>query len=414
MKKASGISVVFASLVVFLGSSCDSNALKSGGGADSAAGGQSGSPGGAAGSGGIEAGGGALGNGGAAGGGGGGKGGSNTGGKAAGGSGGIVCPPSGPCQYCPNGSVSNPSDPCACPICILPDAAVGNDATTDACLVTPCPFLVCPAGSSVSKPECGCPTCVPGDAGQSDGRICPATCPDARCAYGTIFDSCGCPNCVPPDAAAQDATADACLALPCVYPLCPAGYAVTTHACGCPTCEQVDAGRPDGFVCPPIACPDLACAGGMAPNPSDPCGCPVCARPDASADSGKLACTGLDECSCALANGCGVISEKCYCPYPKCGNDGACFCGGGKFVGCAPVQLTTCVAAKARIAAMCPTLSGRTFDTVCDGADSLCATKCLNDATVCSDVRCSFCDACDCAGDPFGACLAKCKAALTQ
>jgi hypothetical protein len=413
MKKSSAISIV---LVAFLGSSCGSDALKSGGGADSAAGGQSGSPGGT-GSGGAEAGGGTLGKGGAGAGASGGKGGSNTGGQAAGGTAGIVCPPSGPCPYCPNGSVVNPSDPCACPVCILPDAGIGKDATTDACPPLPCPLLICPAGSTVLRPECGCATCVPGDAGPTDAPACPPTCPAAKCAYGTIFDSCGCPNCVLPDAGAGDATtkdapADVCPALPCAYPLCPAGYSVVDHPCACPTCEPVDAGQSDGRVCPPIACPDIMCAGGMVPNPSDPCGCPVCGP--LGTDAGRSDCAGLDECSCRQVNGCGVIAETCYCPYPKCGPNGACICGGGKFVGCAPVQLTNCAAAKARVAAMCPSLSGQTFATVCDGADSLCATKCLDDATACSDVRCSFCDSCDCVADPFSACLAKCKTALAN
>ena len=120
----------------------------------------------------------------------------------------------------------------------------------------------------------------------------------------------------------------------------------------------------------------------------------------------KLDCVDLDECACYLTNGCGPIAEPCYCPLPKCGA-GACICGGGFFLACAPVMLTTCAAAKARVAEMCPTLAGPTFENLCDKGD-LCTIKCLNQVSSCGDVDCSFGEL-DCARDAYSSCFADCK-----
>jgi hypothetical protein len=171
----------------------------------------------------------------------------------------------------------------------------------------------------------------------------------------------------------RDASVDVCLALPCALPSCAAGFAIVTHPCGCPTCEPVDAG----------------------------------------VDTGKLACVGLDECACLASNSCAVVSDACYCPFPQCGA-GACDCGGGKFIGCAPAGLDTCAAAKSRVASMCPTLKGATFDGLCQQTDTACVTKCLNDVTACGEVGCSFCEACDCFTDPFMKCVSTCRNALKQ
>jgi hypothetical protein len=78
------------------------------------------------------------------------------------------------------------------------------------------------------------------------------------------------------------------------------------------------------------------------------------------------------------------------------------------------VQLGTCAAAKARVAGLCPDISGATFDDLCQQSDAGCITKCLNDVTSCGDVRCSFCEICDCAGDAFATCRSKCRSALAQ
>ena len=58
-------------------------------------------------------------------------------------------------------------------------------------------------------------------------------------------------------------------------------------------------------------------------------------------------CIGLDECSCwGRRADCQPIAENCWCPLPKCA-PGACICGGGKFLGCAPLA-SGCAAASRR------------------------------------------------------------------
>jgi len=193
---------------------------------------------------------------------------------------------------------------------------------------------------------------------------------------------------------------------------CPYGELPNPDPCGCPICApRPDAGVLDAIACPPIACPAIGCPYGELPNP-DPCGCPICApRPDAGVDGGKMACVDLDECRCRAANGCAFLAESCYCPYPQCGA-GACVCGGGKFIGCVPVNLSTCDAAKARVAELCPSLHGPTFDKLCEQSSATCITKCLGDVTSCDDVFCTFCEDCKCTADPFSTCVASCSAAL--
>jgi hypothetical protein len=239
-------------------------------------------------------------------------------------------------------------------------------------------------------------------------------CPAIGCLYGEIPnpDPCGCPICAGPDAGVvKDASADTVCIIPPCLPIsaCGPGEVMVTPECGCPTCVSVDGGSPDGLVCPPISCPAIACAGGMVPNPDDPCACPICAPVDAGtkADGAKLACVDLDECACGAANGCSIISEACYCPFPQCGS-GACICGGGRFIGCAPVELSTCGNAKARVGALCPNIKSTVFDNLCSQTNSACITKCLNEVTSCSDVSCAFCDYCDCATDRFLTCVGKC------
>jgi hypothetical protein len=256
-----------------------------------------------------------------------------------------------------------------------------------------------------------------GGSSGTGGTTCPPiACPAIACLYGEVPnpDPCGCPICAPRDAGVPgDAAPDACLALPCVYPVCSVGHQVMTPPCGCPTCVPVDAGQPDLNVCPPIVCPAMKCAYGIVPS-TDPCGCPTCApSQDAGTETGRPACVGLDECTCASTSGCSVIAEPCYCQFPQCGS-GACFCGGGRYIGCAPVDLASCDSAKARVSALCPQLSGPTFDNLCAGTDTNCITKCLNDVTSCGDVSCSFCEGCDCATDPYLTCVGKCTTAATQ
>jgi hypothetical protein len=59
-----------------------------------------------------------------------------------------------------------------------------------------------------------------------------------------------------------------------------------------------------------------------------------------------------------------------------------------------------------RLLAGCPSFPG-----VCE-IDAECITKCLNEVGSCGDIYCSFCDACDCASDPYYTCLGKCQTAL--
>jgi hypothetical protein len=153
---------------------------------------------------------------------------------------------------------------------------------------------------------------------------------------------------------------------------------------------------------------------GTLPNP-DPCGCPICASPDAATDKAQADCKSLDECACRNTNGCAPIAEACYCPFPQCGSNGACICGGGKYLGCAPVGLATaCSVAKAQVAALCPTLKGPTFDGLCARPDSACVTECLGKVTACSDVSCTFCETCGCATDRFSQCLASCTSPMAK
>ena len=220
------------------------------------------------------------------------------------------------------------------------------------------------------------------------GTICPPiACPTIGCLYGELPnpDPCGCPICASPDAGVKDT--------------------------GIP---PADVSQPETIICPPIACPAIRCAYGLVPSP-DPCGCSTCAPPpDAGADTGKLACVGLDECTCADTPGCSVMAEACYCPFPQCGA-GACFCGGGRYIGCAPVELASCDSAKARVFALCPTLAGPTFDGLCAPSDdTVCITECLNEVTSCTDLFCTFCEGCDCATDRFSSCVAGCTGGVTR
>jgi hypothetical protein len=82
--------------------------------------------------------------------------------------------------------------------------------------------------------------------------------------------------------------------------------------------------------------------------------------------------------------------------------------------GCAPQALGTCTSAKERVAGVCPSLKGATFDGLCQQTDSLCVTKCLNAVVSCTDIACSMCEACDCAGDAFACCRAECGKVLAQ
>jgi len=261
-------------------------------------------------------------------------------------------------------------------------------------------------------------TTTGGSSGAGGTGCPPVFCPASACAGSYLpdpKDPCGCPICAPPDAGiVRDAAPDGqCLIPPCLPIDCPSGYELVPRECSCPVCVPVDGGTPDAPACPPVACPAIGCAYGTIPS-SDPCGCPTCARPDAGTDSSPSPCSALDECACTTTNGCASLTEACYCPFPKCGENGACICGGGKFVDCVPADLATCPDAKARVADLCPSLAGPALDDLCNPADTLCITKCLDEMDSCDDIVCSLCVDCDCALDSFSMCVAQCRTDLAK
>ena len=144
------------------------------------------------------------------------------------------------------------------------------------------------------------------------GAICPHSCAEVACLNGSLLvpssDPCGCLNCSPPDAGGAW---DACLALPCAAPVCPAGYQVVTTLCGCPTCvPPPDAAAPDTGTCPPINCPALGCV--MSSSPAQPCGCPIC-----SADAGPV--TKVDVMPATDAGAPCVVDADCTAKGLRCG-----------------------------------------------------------------------------------------------
>jgi hypothetical protein len=287
-------------------------------------------------------------------------------------------------------------DGCGCPICVpSPDAGAARDGNQDgpACLALPCVEPTsCPGGYEANPDPCGCPICpskpdagVAKDAGDADSAICP---PGPR--------------------------------PPCPTPMCPDGYQRVPLPCACSTCvpvdggTPVDAGKPDTSPVCGLVCPMLACAYGYVFTPG-PCSCPTCApgpdagvAKDAGGETSLGSCAGLDECTCGINNDCAPIAEPCWCPYPQCSPSGACICGGGQFVGCAPQAIANCPGAKARVAALCPNLKGPTFDALCTRTAPECVTKCLAEMDSCSDISCTLCEACDCVGDRFSTCYGQC------
>ena len=132
------------------------------------------------------------------------------------------------------------------------------------------------------------------------------------------------------------------------------------------------------------------------------------------------ACAALDACAClASSDRCMPRSEACWCPtecYP--GAPIECVCGGGRFLACeAKTVVATCATELAAVQAKCV---GQAFvgdlSALCDAAaNPTCVTACLtnlNDTGSCSEIDCSFCQACDCSGpatpSPFTACLRAC------
>lgn len=164
--------------------------------------------------------------------------------------------------------------------------------------------------------------------------------------------------------------------------------------------------------------------------------CAACAAPPGS-DEGDMSrppedlasdCAALTECACRSRTGCQVIAEPCYCPFPQCG-EGACICGGGRYLGCAPRSSACESSVSCRPAGRIAGPDGRgcyacRYETDCDKAfrqmmetlkaapgcgisDQLvdgfscrrnpeCLTRCVNAVERCEDVGCGLCTACRC------------------
>jgi hypothetical protein len=161
---------------------------------------------------------------------------------------------------------------------------------------------------------------------------------------------------------------------------------------------------------------------------------PDAAPPDASPPS---SCAGLSECDCYRAAGCEVRAEACWCPFPECDPNGACVCGGGKFIGCVPAgamcpQISCglvgtaspdtrgclqcdappdCNTARARLQTNCNFAAEYIAGLSCAKNPS-CVAECLDALERCEDVTCDFCSTCDCGGQTtsFTQCYAACGA----
>jgi len=78
------------------------------------------------------------------------------------------------------------------------------------------------------------------------------------------------------------------------------------------------------------------------------------------------------------------------------------------------VEMRTYTIKRGHRPAILEALKGPTFDGLCAGTNSACITKCLGEVNSCSDVSCTFCEACDCVGDRFSLCLGTCTSAMAQ
>lgn len=202
---------------------------------------------------------------------------------------------------------------------------------------------------------------------------------------------------------------------------CPAGTYLNPTRAGCDEAHawcctkvapEVNECTDGGGLCVPSGaeCPDgwkrmrTSCGAGVDST---------CCQPDSSVCPVNLGggCTGRDECDCYQVNGCAMITEECYCT--QCDGPRVCNCGGGKFVGCASINLSTCDKAKARLLSVCPIPDSSTWDNLC-AQTSPCIAKCLNDVASCDDVACTFCVDCSCGDDRFATCVKTCTAALSD
>ena len=129
-------------------------------------------------------------------------------------------------------------------------------------------------------------------------------------------------------------------------------------------------------------------------------------------------CAALSACGCmAASDRCTARTEACYCPT-ECNPDIACICGGGRFLACedkAPTTTTTyCSSQLARVQQACAAQPFVAYiGDLCSSTNAMCVGACLANLGSCSEIDCSFCPVCDCAGpttpSPLSACLASCS-----
>jgi hypothetical protein len=146
-------------------------------------------------------------------------------------------------------------------------------------------------------------------------------------------------------------------------------------------------------------------------------------------------CLGRAECDCWHRSDCQVIAEACWCPSPQCDPNGACACGGGKYLGCVDVarhcpQISCglvgsaspdatgclqcdpapdCDTARTRLKSACGFSEDYIGALSCTG-NPPCIAACLAKLERCDEVTCDYCTTCDCGGQQswFTACYASC------
>jgi len=137
-------------------------------------------------------------------------------------------------------------------------------------------------------------------------------------------------------------------------------------------------------------------------------------------------CSALGACECLTASDrCTPRSEACWCPtecYPGAAIE--CVCGGGRFLACEEKDIVAvCASWLEAVQTKC---AGQAFvgniGALCDGpVNPLCVSNCLanlKEFGSCSEIDCSFCQACDCAApstpSPFAACVRGCALPLPE
>jgi hypothetical protein len=164
----------------------------------------------------------------------------------------------------------------------------------------------------------------------------------------------------------------------------------------------------------------FGCGGSIQGNTGPDGGTAHPTRPDALPPP---PCATMSACECmAAGDRCTARTEACWCPS-ECNPQIACICGGGQFLGCDDKAVVdSCDSELAAVQAKCANqpfvqyigdfcrFSSRTPACVAG-----CLAK-LEASGSCSEIDCSFCPVCDCAGpatpSPFAACFAACATSL--